>query len=293
MKKLKKFFTTMLLSVFALIMSGVPAMTSLAYTYENTTIDPEMLTWEVVNADTADLTVKVNMYMMMDPNYADSAGFRGTYEFWCSDGTFEWEDGTITNAEPMAFHFRPDNAVVEDVFEDYQVWLWQFTLEPGTYEFACVNDNVRILTQDLEYDQENDEQIALEAGDVVTLYTAFGDPLASNGEQGWLSKPETTETLIRYAKQKAASEGIQVVTTPEEEEVPAVEEKADKEEMIEEEPEETVIPPAVPEEPEKVEDKKVGEIEGKGVNLVVIVICLGVVAVIGIVGFTVYKKYKK
>lgn len=291
MKKLKKFFTTMLLFVFTFIMSGIPAMTSLAYTYENTNIDPEMLTWEVVNADTPDLTVKVNMYMMMDPNYVDSAGFRGTYEFGCTDGTFVWDDGTVTNNEWMAFHFRPDNAVVEDIFEDYQVWLWQFTLEPGTYQFAVVNNNIRVLTQDFEYTQEDKEEITVEAGDVVTLYTAFGDPLASNGEQGWLSKPETTETLIRYAKQKSSG-GVEIVM-PEEEEVPAVEEKADKEEMIEEEPEEAVIPPAVPEEPEKVEDKKVEEIEEKGVNLAVIVICLGAVAVIGIVGFTVYKKYKK
>lgn len=278
MKKLKKVFQSILLSAFALVMSGIPAMTSLAYTYENTTIDPEMLEWEVVNADTPDLTVKVNMYMMMDPNYADSAGFRGTYEFCCFDGVFEY-DGWTDNYGDMVFHFRPDNAVVEDVFEDYQVWLWQFTLEPGTYQFACVNNNMRILTQDLEYDQENDEQIALEAGDVVTLYTAFGDPLASNGEQGWLSKPETTETLIRYAKQKSSG-GVEIVM-PEEEEVPAVEEKADKEEMIEEEPEETVIPPAVPEEPEKVEEEE----GGISPAIIIVIVVLAVIAVIVLIAF--------
>ena len=284
MKKLKKVFRSLLLSAFALTMAVVPSMTSLAYTYENTTIDPEMLTWEVINADTPDLTVKVNMYMMMDPNYVDSAGFRGTYEFCCFDGVFEY-DGWTDNYGDMVFHFRPDNAVVEDVFEDYQVWFWQFTLEPGTYQFACVNNNMRILTQDLEYEQENDEQITVEAGDVVTLYTAFGDPLTSNGEQGWLSKPETTETLIRYAKQKSSG-GVEIVTTPEEEEEVVIEE-ADKEEMIEEETEEIVIPAAAPEEPEEA----VEEESGISPVIIVVIMVLAVIAVIVLIVF--FSKNKK
>lgn len=70
----------MLLVTIAAFIYAIMPMTSLAYVQNSTNVDEEGY-WEVTNADSDTATVAVIMYMMMQPEYAQSTGFRGSYWF--------------------------------------------------------------------------------------------------------------------------------------------------------------------------------------------------------------------
>lgn len=206
---------------------------SLAYTEKNNNVDEEGI-WEVINADSETANVSVTMYMMMQPDYASSSGFRGAYQFWCDEGVFEYASGYTDTQALLQFFFRPDNANVVDVFNDYQIWLWEFNIEPGTYQFVEANglNYVSILTQTLgssnvmstdaaskmeERKRINAERVVLNGGDTIRLYAMFGD-------DEWRLLDDTMDTLIEYAEQKEESFGYgRPVTDTKEEEVTTIE----------------------------------------------------------------------
>ena len=244
----------LLITITAFIYAIMP-MTSLAYVQTSTNVDEEG-DWEVTNADSDTATVAVTMYMMMQPEYAQSSGFRGSYWFWCEEGTFQYEGGYEETSAGLHFFFRPDNANVVDVYDDLQVWLWEFNIEPGTYKFVNANglNHVLVLSQSLgstlitgddveaktrSRETINAESVVLEDGDSIRLYALFGDEKSSPlTDDGWITNEDNVNTLIAYAREKEASFGGPVPVEEGEKTTIEVEKEMEEPEVTEEPEEE-------------------------------------------------------
>ena len=172
-----------------------------AYAYEESSnyVDEEG-NWEVDDADGP--SVPVSLYMMVQPDYADSAGFRTYYSFFCTEGEFYYTDGRYEDCEPMIYFFRSENAKVVDTIDDLEVWYWEFNIEPGKYLFSNPEGlgYLTVLTQSLGSPFVRDgytkaEETVVEEGDHVRLYSMLGD-------WEWRSAPEQLEFLIKYANQR-------------------------------------------------------------------------------------------
>lgn len=179
----------------------IPSNKAYAYDESKTTVDEEGQ-WEVNNADGP--TVSVSMYMMMQPEYADSTGFRWYYNFFCTDGEFYFTDGRTDTSSPMIYYFRAENADVIDTYKDYEIWHWAFRLEPGTYAFCepgSNNDHLTLLPSSLGspiyYDgYQEAEEIVVNDGDEIVLFSMFGD-------REWRQSEGVLEDLMAYAKQRS------------------------------------------------------------------------------------------
>lgn len=190
---------------FALLLSAgilmIPSNKAYAYDESKTTVDEEGQ-WEVNNADGP--TVSVSMYMMMQPEYADSTGFRWFYNFDCWDGEFYFTDGRYDTSSPMIYYFRAENADVIDTYKDYEIWHWAFRLEPGTYAFCepgSNNDHLTLLPSSLGsplYDDgyQEPEKTVVNDGDEIVLFSMFGD-------REWRQSEGVLEDLMAYAKQRS------------------------------------------------------------------------------------------
>lgn len=156
--------------------------------------------WEVDDADGP--SVSVSLYMMVQPDYADSTGFRTYYSFFCTEGDFYYTDGRYEDCEPMIYFFRSENAKVIDTIDDLEVWYWEFNIEPGKYLFSNPEGlgYLTVLTQSLGSPFVRDgytkaEETVVEEGDHVRLYSMLGD-------WEWRSAPEQLESLLKYANQR-------------------------------------------------------------------------------------------
>lgn len=172
-----------------------------AYAYEESSsyVDEEG-NWEVDDADGP--SVSVSLYMMVQPDYADSAGFRTYYSFFCTEGDFYYTDGRYEDCEPMIYFFRSENAKVIDTIDDLEVWYWEFNIEPGKYLFSNPEGlgYLTVLTQSLGSPFVRDgytkaEETVVEEGDHIRLYSMLGD-------WEWRSAPEQLESLLKYANQR-------------------------------------------------------------------------------------------
>lgn len=197
-KRLKNIAFALLLGAGILM---VPSNKAYAYDESKTTVDEEGQ-WEVNNADGP--TVSVSMYMMMQPEYADSTGFRWYYNFDCLDGEFYFTDGRTDTSSPMIYYFRAENADVIDTYKDYEIWHWAFRLEPGTYTFCEPDSNnkqISLLTSSLGSSRYHDgyqepEEIVVNDGDEIVLFSMFGD-------WEWRKSDDVVEDLMDYAKQRS------------------------------------------------------------------------------------------
>lgn len=297
----------LLVTITAFIYAIMP-MTSFAYVEKENNVDEEGI-WEVINADSDTATVAVTMYMMMQPEYAQSSGFRGAYQFWCEEGVFQYADWPEETSAMMQFFFRPDNANVVDVYDDLQVWLWEFNIEPGIYEFMNPNglNHVGVLTQSLDtylmdartYNEGPHEQWIVKDGDSIRLYALFGDEKSSPlVDDGWITNEENVNTLIAYAHEKEESFGYGAPVADAEEqttiEVEQEPEKTEKEETVSEQQKQDELEQIPMQEEVQVQkaDSAENVKETNGVSRVVIlIICVVIAAGVFIAGWI--KKHKE
>ena len=198
-KEIMKKTSLFLFSVAICICTIVSPLTTYAYDEERSYVN-EAGNWEVKDADGP--TVTVSMYMMMQPEYAASSGFRACYGFWCEDGIFNYKNGFQDTSAQMEFYFRAENANVVDIFHDYQIWYWSFNIEPGTYLFCEPEglNNITVLTKTLGSPFYNDgytepETTVVKDGDHIRLYCMFGD-------WEWRSQDDQLYSLQAYAEMR-------------------------------------------------------------------------------------------
>lgn len=192
-------FNVFLIMVLCGVFFMSRSMEAQAYEESRHHVDEEG-NWEVDDADGP--SVSVSLYMMVQPDYADSAGFRTYYSFFCTEGEFYYTDGRYEDCEPMIYFFRSENAKVVDTIDDLEVWYWEFNIEPGKYLFSNPEGlgYLTVLTQSLGSPFVRDgytkaEETVVEEGDHVRLYSMLGD-------WEWRSAPEQLESLMKYANQR-------------------------------------------------------------------------------------------
>jgi hypothetical protein len=190
----------------------------------------------------------------------NSAGFSSSYEIETEKGTVELIYD-VSGEETrdwfgLAYHFRSDNArcvdyIYDEAGNEYEVWYWEFRMEPGTYEFANGYSPYLSELNSSFTDYGYGEYTAVEDGDHVVLYSSFGDAK-------FRADDNTLKLLIDYAKKKDAelNEGNPSYTAAAEGETTVIEETVDtpviEEAEVEEEAEPSVT--LVPTEEENTEN---------------------------------------
>lgn len=264
------------LSLCALVFL-IPSVTAQAYDEESCYVN-EAGDWEVDSADGPGASV--SMYMMVQPDLVNSAGFRDYYWFWCEEGLFNYKDGRHDTSAGMIYFFRAENKDVVEEYNGTEIWYWNFKIEPGVYEFAFPtgSGNVTILPSSFGSPFIDDgyteaETMTVEEGDNVHLYTMYG-------EWEWRKQDEQLKALMDYAKMredvidknmnpyKVEEHGETVTIEVEGEEEPApVKEKEVKKTPAPEVPKATLAP---------TEEKKNGGGWIAGISILVIAVIIAI-----------------
>lgn len=138
----KKITKTMLMLIMSALCFLSQSTSSLAYKESEYEVDEEGFFY-LNNADGPN-KVPVTMFLLVQDDYVDT-DFRISYEFWCTEGVFEYDeysDDYVEYEGGLRFSIRSLNAnnyyyrTVEGLGE---VWLIKFTIEPGTYELSYPN----------------------------------------------------------------------------------------------------------------------------------------------------------
>lgn len=250
---------------FALLLLPLDAYAYDAETYE---VEPSELIWYVDNDVARTGDVKVILYMLVQPDSSYEKGGAWSYDFWCSEGYFDYCNGWEDTSAQMSYKFNAANKNIIDSTEAGNIWTWQFCIEEGKYIFALCNGNdnyISTLTSSLGspydkdgYSEDTQDIVAVKKGDTVVLYCLYGDVEWKHESlpvlQEWARKHQETlgngrtdvdtevtseETITVEQDATPAPEMLETEDVQEEAPV-AIEEEttiAEKEEVIEEEKE--------------------------------------------------------
>lgn len=177
---------TMLMLIMSAMCFLTQTTSSFAYNESEYEVDPEEAFFYLNNADGPN-KVPVTMFLLVQDKYVDT-DFKTSYEFWCTDGEFNFDvDGDdFTDTEGgLRFVIRSQNSNLyycETVDGLGELWMMQFTIEPGTYKFAYPSgmNYITILPSSLGSPLYSDgyteaEKYVVEEGETVQLYGLLGD----------------------------------------------------------------------------------------------------------------------
>lgn len=148
-------------------------------------------------------SVKVILYEFCQPSIKIDT-MKDWYVFEGTDAVFEYgfdEYAETRSHGILAFPYSGMNSQVIDTIGDSPIWVWEFSIQPGTYVFATDNWGNGdfcykcTLTQDLQIplrESENNniyEEISLIEGDELHLYVL-------NGEYQWGADKLKADTWI-------------------------------------------------------------------------------------------------
>lgn len=207
---MKRGFFKSTVAMFALALCFICSpLSAFAYNESEYEVDPEESFFYLNNADGPN-KVPVTMFLLVQDKYVD-ANFKTSYEFWCTDGEFNFDvDGDdFTDTEGgLRFVIRSQNAnsyYCETVDGLGELWMMQFTIEPGTYKFAYPSgmNYITILPSSLGSPLYSDgyieaEKYVVEESETVQLYGLLGD-------KDWRKESAPLNYIMDFARTKEDS----------------------------------------------------------------------------------------
>lgn len=200
----KRIMKTMLMLIMSAMCFLTQTTSSLAYKESEYEVDPEEGFFYLNNAD-GENKLPVTMFLLVQDKYVDT-DFRISYEFWCNEGVFDFDEegyGFVDTQGGLRFSIRSLNAnnyyyrTVEGLGE---IWMMQFTIEPGTYEFAYPNgmNYITVLPSTLGSPLYDDgykevEHRVVSEDEEVQLYGLLGD-------DDWRKESAPLEYIMDFAR---------------------------------------------------------------------------------------------
>ena len=207
---MKKGFLKSTVAMLALALCFICSpLSAFAYNESEYEVDPEESFFYLNNADGPN-KVPVTMFLLVQDKYVDT-DFKTSYEFWCTDGEFNFDvDGDdFTDTEGgLRFVIRSQNSNLyycETVDGLGELWMMQFTIEPGTYKLAYPSgmNYITILPSSLGSPLYSDgyteaEKYVVEEGETVQLYGLLGD-------KDWRKESAPLNYIMDFARTKEDS----------------------------------------------------------------------------------------
>lgn len=197
----KRIMKTMLMLIMSAMCFLTQTTSSLAYKESEYEINQELGIFYLNNADGPN-KVPVTMFLLVQDDYVD-AEFHAYYNIWCDEGTFIYNDGYESTMGELEFTIRSQNAnryyyrTVEGLGE---IWMMQFTIEPGTYVFSLPNgaNYITILPSTLSSPLFDDgytesEHRVVSEDEEVQLYGLLGD-------DDWRKESAPLEYIMDFAR---------------------------------------------------------------------------------------------
>lgn len=280
----------------ACIMTLVLSSTSLAYNFTDYEFTDDGCI--LVDDKGMDKESSAVLYLYTDVNNRDIKNVKNQYTFDC------YKDcGDGTGLTWLMYKFNPFNAKVYATLDNAEVWVWQFALENGEYDFShpigstsygslpkiyTLTSNFEMLKYPDDYAGEpiESETLTLE-NEQIRLYAIYGDEAYREANMdAFIEWAKTTEASLKEVEDAVASTKIESQEVIEVESQPI---ETSNSEIIDNEP---VAEETESQMEEPVLEEAVTEVENSSSTIVTILKGAGAIAIFCFLGFVVGKKKK-
>lgn len=241
----------------------------------------------VSNRNNGVATSQVALYMYTEVSNRKVKNNNNFYAFSCVSQKTDYRSFIS-----LIYEFSPYNAEVYDTLENGEVWVWQFKIENGDYDFISEAGQgkagiggIRTLNLDYKVPTENYDEVRTIEDGTIRVYALYGSDNWRKQNEEEFSKwaQETEKSFLEQDAVMDANntegEVTQSIITVEEE-TPSIEETPSKEAKTE--------IPVIPSVEEEVKTEEITE-KKEGPNLLAYATA---VVILGGVGFALVKKNK-